>query len=90
MAIKNKETWAELYRKALFEEDRDKLPALLEQAFQAVQERVRELWYSPSGAQSVAENERRELDAAAYYLGLLKSLESRKGFEEGRRFSGSP
>lgn len=75
---KQNEHWSELYRRALFEEDRDKLPALLEKANQAVQERVRELWYSPIGGKSVIDKERRELDAASYYLGLLKSLEVRK------------
>ena len=76
--LKQKENWTELYRRALFEEDHDKLPALLEQAHQAVQARVRELWYSPAECQNMCEKERRELDAAAYYLGLLKSLEARK------------
>lgn len=81
--IKKKEHWTELYRKALFEEDRSKLPLLLEQAHQAVQQRVRELWYSPGhGGQNVTEKERRELHAAAYYLGLLQSLEAGRGFGE--------
>jgi hypothetical protein len=78
MAETNKdEHWGELYRKALFEEDRNKLPSLLKRADQAVQERLRELWYSPERGQSVAERERRELDAAAYYLGVLRSLEAK-------------
>jgi len=77
------EHWSELYRRALFEEDREKLPFLLDQAYRAVQQRVRELWYSP-GRRKVSERERRELDAAAYYLDLLRSLETRKSFvEEG-------
>ena len=72
--------WSELYRKALFEEDRSKLPSLLEQADRAVQQRIRELWYSRAPAQKLLEKERRELDAAAYYLGLLRSLQARKAF----------
>ena len=68
------EQWGELYRRALFEEDRNKLPLSLERAHQAVQQRVRELWYSPTDGQNVTDKERCELDAAAYYLGLLRSL----------------
>jgi len=80
--INTKEPWADLYRRALFEEDRNKLPLLLEQAHQAVQQRVRELWYSPIRGQNVSDKERHELDSAAYYLGLLRSLEARKSFWE--------
>ncbi|HTT20142.1 MAG TPA: hypothetical protein VMG82_14425 [Candidatus Sulfotelmatobacter sp.] len=76
--IKKSEHWAELYRKALFEEDVDKLPSLLEQADQAVQQRLRELWCSPACGLSISDHERRQLDAAAYFLGLLRSLEARK------------
>jgi hypothetical protein len=75
--VNRNEHWSELYRKALFEEDRNKLPFLLEKAYNAVQKRVRELWYSPTAEQKVPERERRELDAAAYYLGLLRSLEAK-------------
>ena len=74
--INKKEHWGELYRRALFEEDRNKLPVSLEQAHQAVQQRVRELWYSPTDNQNV--KERRELDAADYFIGLLRSLEARQ------------
>ena len=83
MAEINKQVrWAELYRKALFEEDRDKLPLLLEQAHHAVQQRVRELWYSPTRGQKVTDKERNELHNAAYFLDLLRSLEARKTFGE--------
>lgn len=76
--IEFNEHWEELYRRALFEEDRDKLPSLLEQAHRAVQNRVRELWYSPAHGPKTSERERRELHAADYYLGLLRSLETRR------------
>jgi hypothetical protein len=72
-----KEHWGELYRKALFEEDRNKLPVSLEQAHKAVQQRARELWYSPTDSQNT-DKERRELDAADYFIGLLQSLEARQ------------
>jgi hypothetical protein len=80
--INEQEHWAELYQRALFEEDRGKLPLLLEQAHQAVQQRVRELWYSPTRDQAVTDKERHELHTAAYYLDLLRSLEARKTFGE--------
>ena len=81
--INKKEHWAELYRRALFEEDRNRSPLLLEQAYHAVQQRVRELWYSPTRGQNVTDKERNELHAAAYYLDLLRTLEARKTFREG-------
>ena len=75
--IDKKEHWGELYRRALFEEDLNKLPLSLEQAHQAVHQRVRELWYSPTDGQNVIDKERRDLDNAAYYLGLLQSFAAR-------------
>jgi hypothetical protein len=71
--IKN-EHWTRLYRRALFEGDRKRLPLMLEQAQQAVQQRVRELTNSPPKGEGG--KERRDLDAAAHYLGLLRSLEA--------------
>jgi hypothetical protein len=68
------EHWSELYRQALFEEDRGKLPGLLEVAHKAATERVHQLWYgAPANGDSL--KERRELDAALYYLGLLRKLD---------------
>lgn len=77
-AIDKKEHWARLYRRALFEGDRRKLPLLLEQAHEAVLQRVRELHYSSIYGQDVTCKEHRELDAAAYYIGLLRSLETQQ------------
>ena len=76
--MNEKEDWAELYRTALFEEDRNKVPLLLERARQAVHKRVRELWHLTTRGQSVSAKERHELHTAAYYLDLLRSLEVRK------------
>ena len=73
--IHEKEHWADLYRRALFEEDGSKLPLMLERARQAVQQRVREL---ATRGQSVSAKERQDLHTAAYYLDLLRSLEVRK------------
>ncbi len=77
-AVDKKEHWGELYRRALFEEDRARLPLSLQQAHQAVEQRVRELWYPPTDGQNVTDKERRELNAATYYLGLLRSLGDRQ------------
>lgn len=74
--IHKKEHWAQLYRRALFEGDRYKLPLMLEQAHQAVQRRVRELRCSATQDQNW--KERRDLDVAAHYLGLLRSLEAQQ------------
>jgi hypothetical protein len=73
-AITKDEHWAKLYRRTLFEGDRNKLPLMLEQAQQAVKRRVRELMSSPPQGENG--KERRDLDAAAHYLGLLRSLEA--------------
>lgn len=81
--IHEKEHWADLYRRALFEEDGSKLPLMLERARQAVQQRVRELWHLTTRGQSVSAKERQDLHTAAYYLDLLRSLEVRK--RTGRR-----
>ena len=75
-AIHNKEHWTQLYRRALFEGDRNKLPRMLEQAHQAVQLRVSELRCSATQDQN--KKERRDLDVAAHYLGLLRSLEAQQ------------
>jgi len=75
-AIRNKEHWTQLYRRALFEGDRNKLPRMLEQAHQAVQLRVSELRCSATQDQN--KKERRDLDVAAHYLGLLRSLEAQQ------------
>jgi hypothetical protein len=76
MAADKKEHWLKLYRKALFEGDRKKLSSVLKQADQAVQRRVRELQCSSTQDQN--RKERRDLDAAAHYLGLLRSLEGQQ------------
>ena len=47
-----------------------------------LEQRVRELWYSPNHGQNVTVKERNELHAAAYYLDLLRSLEAKKTFGE--------
>ena len=68
--------WSELYREALLEPDRSRLPARIELAYKAIQRRAHELWY----AGAVGTNERRALDAAVHCLSLLRTTVRRFGF----------
>jgi hypothetical protein len=79
--LEKNEHWADLYRQALFEEDNNKLPQMLERAHQAVQQRAHELWCEPAGQQATSK-ERRELDAALYFLGLLRKMEQEGSIQE--------
>ena len=70
--------WRELYREALFEADRDKVPVRIDVASQAIRCRLCELWQlGPTDIR-----ERSELDAAAYFLGLLRSMSGKKQFPQ--------
>jgi hypothetical protein len=66
--------WSELYRNALFESDRRRLPARIEEAQTAIRCRVRELFY----AGSPETRERRDLDAALRFLTLLRMVGAEK------------
>jgi hypothetical protein len=66
--------WRELYREALLESDPTRVPILIEEAYQAVQRRTLELWY----ACCPETKERHELDAALYFLGLLRMIRPMK------------
>ena len=71
--------WRVLYRKALFEADPEKALVWIEVASHAIRCRVFELWqFRPSEGR-----ERSELDAAAYFLALLRSMSEKK--RAGRR-----
>ena len=61
--------WQVLYREALLEPDAGKAPGLIEEAYRAAQQRALELWYTSSSETK----ERHEVDAAIYFLGLLKA-----------------
>ena len=63
--------WPELYRVALLESDRGRLPARIDEASEAIRRRARELWY----AGSPETRERRDLDTALHFLGLLRTAE---------------
>ena len=62
--------WPDLYRKAILEPDRGRLPARIDEASEAIRRRSRELWYA--GLQET--EERHELDSALYFLGLLRMV----------------
>jgi hypothetical protein len=66
--------WRELYREALLESDPTRVPILIEEAYKAVQRRALELWYACSSETK----ERHELDAALYFLGLLRMVRPMK------------
>jgi hypothetical protein len=62
--------WPGLYRGALLESDRGRLLARIDEASEAIRRRARELWY----AGSHETRERRDLDAALHFLGLLRMV----------------
>jgi hypothetical protein len=62
--------WPDLYRQAIFEPDRRLLLLRIDAARQAIRHRARELWY----AAPTETKERRDLDNAIYFLGLLGRL----------------
>ena len=66
------EGWSALYKQAIRESDRCLLPARIDEASEAIRRRSRELWYE--GAFETME--RHELDAALYFLRLLRKVRS--------------
>lgn len=68
------QNWLALYREAILEPDRKKVKARIAQAQMAIQRRARELWYS--GAPETSE--RRHMDAAAHFLGILRVIGEEK------------
>lgn len=66
--------WPELYRQAILESDRGRLPARIDEASEAIRRRSRELWYSGSPET----RKRRDLDAALRFLGLLRMVGAEK------------
>ena len=63
-------SWPELYRQAILESDSGRLPARIDEASEAIRHRARELWYGGSPET----RERRDLDAALRFLGLLRMV----------------
>jgi hypothetical protein len=68
------QNWLALYREAVLETDRNKVKARLAQAQMAIQGRALELWY----ARAPETSERRQLDAASNFLGILRTIGEEK------------
>jgi hypothetical protein len=66
----NNPNWMELYRDAVLERARKKRRVLVAEAHKAIQRRLRELWYAGTPETS----ERRQLDAASNFLGILSAI----------------
>jgi len=62
--------WLALYREAVLEPDRRKVKTRIAQAQAAIRFRARELWYG--GAPETSE--RRQMDAASHFLGVLYAI----------------
>jgi len=74
-------SWPELYREVILESDRGRLPALIDEASDAIRCRSRELWY----AGSPETMERHDLDSALYFLGLLRRVRADEGRDQSER-----
>lgn len=74
MADSGNTNWLTLYREAVLEPDRKKVKTRIAQAQRAIQQRARELWYA--GAPET--RERRQMDAAAHFLGILRLIGDEK------------
>jgi hypothetical protein len=68
------QNWLALHREAVLETDRNKVKARLAQAQMAIQGRALELWY----ARAPETSERRQLDAASNFLGILRTIGEEK------------
>lgn len=66
--------WQQLHRLAVLESDPAKLPTRIDDAHKAIRWRVCELW--DLGAIDTCE--RSQLDAALYFLGLLRMIAAKK------------
>ncbi len=66
--------WLALYKDAVSEKDIRKARTRITQAQAAISRRARELWYG--GANDTSE--RHQMDAAAHFLGILRSMGEEK------------
>ena len=64
------QNWLARYREAVLEPDRKKARTRVTQAQAAIRLRARELWYG--GATETTE--RRQMDAASHFLGVLDAI----------------
>jgi hypothetical protein len=68
------ENWVALYKGAVLEPDRKKIKMRVAHAQMAIQRRAQEMWYA--GAPETSE--RRQMDAAANFLGILRLIGEEK------------
>ena len=68
------ENWLILYREAVLEPDPKKAKLRILQAQRAIRLRARELWY----ARAPDITERRQIDAASLFLGILGTIGANK------------
>jgi hypothetical protein len=78
LKIRNQKSWAELYQRALFEDDSDRLQVKVKEAQQAIRQRAKELWQANSAGHQIDLRERHELEAALYFLNLLQSIQAQR------------
>lgn len=62
--------WLALYREAVLEPDGKRVKTRIAQAQMAIQRRALELWYAGTSETT----ERRQLDAASHFLGILNAI----------------
>lgn len=74
--------WRDLYRQALFELDSEKLELRIDAANRAIRSRVCEIWQLGS----TDARERSQLDAASYFLGLLRMIAGKQKASQGSVF----
>lgn len=74
MNLDGSKNWSVLYREAVLEPDPKKSKVRIVQAQRAIRLRARELWYA--GAQATLE--RRQMDAASHFLGILCAIGANK------------
>jgi hypothetical protein len=66
--------WRELYKQAVLEPDPEKLAMRIDKAHKAIRWHISELWH----VEAADTNERSQLDAASYFLGLLRTIAAKK------------
>jgi hypothetical protein len=68
--LETSKNWPALYREAVLESERGRLPARIDEASAAIRRRAKELWY----VHPLETKERRDLDAALRFLRLLRMV----------------
>ena len=77
----SQQRWAELYQRALFEDDSNQLRDRVKEAREAIQQRARELWHASVAGHPIDLRERRELETALYFIKLLQSTMAQRSVD---------